>query len=102
MALGGIGGFNAHDAGVLKAAHDCRLHLDVITCTSGAVFWTYHYLTDPDGIAAEVQRQADSASAARAIPVALLGEPGIFTPAYAEYWKRWFSPWKGVSVNELL
>ena len=59
LALGGVGGFNAHDAGVLKAFADKGVVPDVITCTSGAIFWTYQFLTDPDGIPDEVRRQAD-------------------------------------------
>ena len=47
MALGGLGGFNAHDAGVLAAAHECGLEPDIITCTSGAIFWTHLFLTSP-------------------------------------------------------
>ena len=52
MALGGLGGFNAHDAGVLAAAHECGLEPDIITCTSGAIFWTDLFLTDPGAVRA--------------------------------------------------
>lgn len=102
MALGGIGGFNAHDAGVLAAAHACDLEPDVITCTSGAIFWTYQYLTNPEGIRAEVERQAEAVSGANALRVALMGDPGVFAPAYASYWTRWLSPPDGPPVRNLL
>ena len=83
MALGGLGGFNAHDAGVLAAAHECGLKPDIITCTSGAIFWTHLFLTNPGGIRAEVERQAQAVSGASALSVAALGYPGVFRPAYA-------------------
>ena len=92
MALGGIGGFNAHDAGVLAAAHECGVQPDIITCTSGAIFWTHQFLTNPDGIEAEVRRQAEAVSESNALLVAMLGDPGVFQPAYIPYWTRWLRP----------
>lgn len=91
MALGGVGGFNAHDAGVLAAAHECGLRPDIVTCTSGAIFWTHLFLTNPGGIREEVKRQANAVSGANALRVAVLGDPRVFRPAYASYWRRWFS-----------
>lgn len=44
VALGGLGGFNAHDAGVLAALLDHGLRPRAITCTSGAIYWVYRYL----------------------------------------------------------
>ena len=102
MALGGVGGFNDHDAGVLSAAHDCGLAPDIITCTSGALFWTHLYLTDPGSIRAEVERQAAAVSGATALQVAVLGDPGVFRPAYASYLARWFTPPSGPPVRALL
>jgi hypothetical protein len=102
LALGGIGGFNAHDAGVLAAAHECDLEPAVITCTSGAIFWTYQYLTNPEGIRAEVERQAQAVGGANALRVALTGDPGVFAPAYMSYWMRWMRPPDGPPVRDLL
>jgi predicted acylesterase/phospholipase RssA len=101
LALGGVGGFNAHDAGVLKAFADRGVAPDVITCTSGAIFWTYQYLTDPDGIPDEVRRQADRVRGSNAVWTAITGVPGVFSPAYAEYVRRWFTPWRRLSPREL-
>jgi hypothetical protein len=101
MALGGVGGFNAHDAGVLAAAHECELRPDIITCTSGAIFWTHLFLTNPGGIRDEVQRQADAVKGVNALQVAVLGYPGVFRPAYASYWARWFDPRWGPLVRGL-
>src|SRR5690242_11859008 len=80
MALGGVGGFNDHDAGVLSAAHDCGLAPDIITCTSGAIFWTHLYLTDPGSIRAEVERQAAAVNGATALQIAVLGTSCVTTP----------------------
>jgi hypothetical protein len=85
MALGGLGGFNAHDAGVLAAAHECGLEPDIITCTSGAIYWTDLFLTNPGAIRDEVEQQAEEVSGANAVQVAVLGDPGVFQPAYASY-----------------
>jgi hypothetical protein len=101
MALGGLGGFNFHDAGVLTAAHECGLEPDIITCTSGAIFWTHLFLTDPGGIRAEVEQQAEAVSGANAVQVAVLGDPGVFQPAYASWWERWLSPPSGPPVRDL-
>lgn len=102
MALGGVGGFNAHDAGVLSAAHECGLTPDIITCTSGAIFWTHLFLTDPDSIRAQVEQQAAEVNGATALQVAVLGDPGVFRPAYASYLARWFTPPSGPPVRALL
>ena len=102
MALGGLGGFNAHDAGVLAAAHECGLEPDIITCTSGAIFWTHLFLTSPGGIREEVERQAGAVSGANALQVAVLGDPGVFRPAYASWWARWFAPPSGPPLRDLL
>jgi hypothetical protein len=95
-------GFNAHDAGVLKAAYDLGVRPDVISCTSGAIFWTYLFLTNPEEIPAEVQRQADAVHGVNALSVATFGYPKIFAPATRQYWTRWMTPWNPFSVNEFL
>src|ERR1017187_3085661 len=102
MALGGLGGFNAHDAGVLAAAHECGLEPDIITCTSGAIFWTHLFLTSPGGLREGVERQAGAGSGANALKVAVLGAPGVFRPAYASWWARWFAPPSGPPLRDLL
>src|SRR5438874_2671442 len=101
LALGGIGGFNAHDAGVLRAAYDVGVRPDVISCTSGAIFWAHQFLTDPEGIPAEVERQAAAVQGANALAVAALGYPKIFAPAYRQYWARWMTPWNPFSLTDL-
>jgi hypothetical protein len=102
MALGGLGGFNAHDAGVLAAAHECGLEPDIITCTSGAIFWTDLFLTNPGAIRDQVVQQVEAVSGANAVEVAVLGDPGVFSPAYASWWERWFAPPSGPPLRDLL
>jgi len=102
VALGGLGGFNAHDAGVLAAAHECGLEPDIITCTSGAIFWTDLFLTDPGAIRDQVEQQVEAVSGANAVEVAVLGDPDVFQPAYASWWERWFSPPSGPPLRDLL
>jgi len=33
---------------------------------------------------------------------AVLGDPGVFSPAYASYWERWFAPPSGPPLRDLL
>jgi hypothetical protein len=102
VALGGLGGFNAHDAGVLAAAHECGLEPDIITCTSGAIFWTDLFLTNPGAIREQVVQQVEAVSGANAVEVAVLGDQGVFQPAYASWWERWFAPPAGPPLRDLL
>ena len=44
FALGGLAGNNAHGAGLLQAAIDCDIHPHMVTCTSGQIYWLFHYL----------------------------------------------------------
>jgi hypothetical protein len=101
LALGGVGGFNAHDAGVLKAFADAGVRPDVISCTSGAIFWVHRYLTDPAGIPDEVRRQADRVQGSNAVWTAITGVPGVFMPAVAEYARRWLTLRPPLSPREL-
>jgi hypothetical protein len=44
FALGGLGGNNAHGAGLLQAALDLNIKPQIISFTSGQVLWVYRYL----------------------------------------------------------
>ncbi len=44
FALGGLAGHNAHGAGFLHAALTRGIDPDVISCTSGQIYWVYQYL----------------------------------------------------------
>ncbi len=102
LAVGGLGGFNAHDAGVLEAAHDCGLEPDIITCTSGGMYWVHQYLTDPDAMEQKVSEQAAQTPGQSPLVTFVTGVPGINKAAYTEYWMRWTQPWKFFSRRELL
>jgi len=84
------------------AEHGCGLEPDIITCTSGAIFWTDLFLTNPGGIRDQVEQQVEAVSGANAVEVALLGDPGVFQPAYASLWERWFAPPSGPPLRDLL
>lgn len=44
FALGGLGGNNAHGAGLLQAALDTDTHPQLLSFTSGQIYWVYNYL----------------------------------------------------------
>jgi hypothetical protein len=44
FALGGLAGNNAFGAGFLQAALDCQIQPDLISCSSGQIFWSWKYL----------------------------------------------------------
>src|SRR4051812_8952853 len=48
FALGGLGGGNAFGAGFLAAARERRIRPSAISCTSGMIVWTAHFLAGDD------------------------------------------------------
>lgn len=44
FALGGLAGNNAHGAGFLQASLESGVRPDLISCTSGQIYWVYLYL----------------------------------------------------------
>jgi hypothetical protein len=44
FAVGGLGGNNAHSAGFLQAALDESVEPEMITCTTGQIYWVWRYL----------------------------------------------------------
>lgn len=56
FALGGLAGNNAHGAGLLQAAIDGDMHPDMITCTSGQIYWVFHYLRAQTNVAGNLQQ----------------------------------------------
>ncbi len=108
FALGGLGGFNAHGVGFLKAAQDQGLKPDLISCTSGQILWTAHYLAGED-IEAMINAQIDEANVfpkpfdwMNAFWIASKGDEGIFRPAYLENFMDMLKPMDQLSANELL
>ena len=49
FALGGLAGNNAFGAGFLQAAIDCNVKPDLISCSSGQIFWAWKYLKALEG-----------------------------------------------------
>ena len=92
MALGGLGGFNAHDAGVLAAAHGAASSQTSSPAPAGQSSGPTSSSANPGGIRAEVVQQAAAVRGANALEVAMLSVTtrGL-EQAYASYWRRWFA-----------
>lgn len=98
LALGGLGGSNAHGVGVLQAMRTLGLRPQVLSCTSGMIEWAARWLKGDD---LRMELEA-SIKAARAFPptmpvanwlkIVTQGLPGVFRPALQEYWQRWAQP----------
>jgi hypothetical protein len=88
FALAGLGGFNAHGAGFLTAARELNVAPDLITATSGQIIvlseWLQHH--DLKALLIDPRRPAGPLGT---FLTAVSGDPGIFRPAAAEYWRRW-------------
>jgi hypothetical protein len=97
FALGGLAGSNAHGVGFLAAAHECAVTPDIISCTSGMIYWVWRYLVDPRNFADEF---IDAIERAAPYPfrwqnlwhLAAFGVPGVFRPAGLEWWARMLKP----------
>ena len=95
FALGGLAGNNAHGAGVLQAALDCGLKPDLVSCTSGQIYWFSRYLEarpprHSEGalrrlLEEDVRRlHRTNVDVLDAAWVALVGRKGAFRPALIE------------------
>ncbi len=95
FALGGLAGNNAHGAGFLQAALKHGIDPDLISCTSGQIYWTYHYLQARRGnrdlrhlLEQDVRelRVTNNRNLDTAL-LAIWGKPGVFRLAYPEYFR---------------
>lgn len=93
FALGGLAGNNAHGAGLLQAAIDGNLHPFMITCTSGQIYWVFHYLRARTEVAGDMERllreeiEKTAPSGDANIDMALLaakGREGVFRLTYLQ------------------
>ena len=93
FALGGLGGNNAYGAGFLQAAMEKNVEPELISCTSGQIYWVYKYLTVKDGsenLREELEASINNTETTHnpdldlAI-LAVFGRRGIFEPAYPEF-----------------
>ncbi|NSL54434.1 hypothetical protein [Uliginosibacterium aquaticum] len=94
FALGGLGGGNAFGAGFLAAAQERHVRPAVISCTSGMIVWTAHFLAGHDLREKLREQLAEMPKAAESAPfgnqwMLAKGLPGVFRPAMPEYWERW-------------
>ncbi|HSD36209.1 MAG TPA: hypothetical protein VLC92_01805 [Rhodocyclaceae bacterium] len=94
FALGGLGGGNAFGAGFLAAARERRVRPSAISCTSGMIVWTAHFLAGDDLREKLREHLAEMPKAPESVPfgnqwVLAKGLPGVFRPAMQEYWERW-------------
>ncbi|GAA5172648.1 hypothetical protein [Viridibacterium curvum] len=104
FALGGLGGGNAFGAGFLAAARERNIRPHAITCTSGMIVWTAHFLAGDDLRDKLRQHIAEMPKAPESLPfgnqmMLAKGLPGVFRPATQEYWERWsfLSPFSSLS-----
>ena len=48
FALGGLAGANAHGMGFLSAARKLGVEPDIVSCTSGMIYWYWRWLEGDD------------------------------------------------------
>jgi hypothetical protein len=95
FALGGLAGANAHGMGFLQAARKLGVEPDLVSCTSGMIYWFWRWLEKKD-LEAEL-KAAIAAAAPFPIPAVnwwytlTQGLAGVFRPAQQEFWRRLFS-----------
>jgi hypothetical protein len=102
FALGGLSGNNAHGAGFLHAALTTGVAPEVISCTSGQIYWVYRYLRyRKDGKETLRQHPQDQIRDTRPIHnreldwlyLLAFGKPGHLRPAYQEFWLDLLENW---------
>ena len=95
FALGGLAGNNAHGAGFLQAAIDAGVKPQMISCTSGQIFWTWRYLQarqttrKDDALLRQLTDDIEKTAPFRSkdldlIKLALFGKPGMMRLAWQE------------------
>jgi hypothetical protein len=106
FALGGLAGANAHGIGFLQAARDLGVEPDIVSCTSGMIYWFWRWLEGKD-LGAELRA---AIAAAEPFPFAAInwwyvltqGLAGVFRPASQEFWQRLFRLPMAGSADEVL
>ena len=95
FALGGLAGANAHGMGFLQAARRLGIEPDIVSCTSGMIYWYWRWLEGGD-LEAELSK---AIAEAEPFPIPAVnfwytmsqGLAGVFRPAAEEFWRRLFS-----------
>ena len=98
FAFGGLAGFNAHNAGVLQAMLDTGLEADVITCTSGAIWWVAQYLQRKN-LQELMKEQANAMKGVSGLTLPFTGLPGVFRPAIEHYFARFWEPLPAAAMS---
>lgn len=92
FALGGLAGNNAHGAGFLQAAMDLDLMPELISCTSGQIYWVHKYLKERESnkdLRAILATDIDESTPFKnksldLMAMAIFGKGDVFKPAYLE------------------
>lgn len=97
FAMGGLGGNNAFGAGFLQAALDKKIKPELITCTSGQIWWVYQYIKaigqhtlPPDYLRKELENFIKSTEPFgqhdwNLLYMGLHGKPGMMRTAFPEF-----------------
>jgi hypothetical protein len=100
FALAGLGGFNAHGAGFLQAARKWNVKPELVTATSGQILVVADWLANkPDLRASVILPERDRGPLAQ-LRMLLLGDPGVFQPAYPQALAR-LASWPNFNENPL-
>lgn len=107
FALGGLAGNNAHGAGFLQAAIDSSLNPDLISCTSGQIYWVYKYLKEKEGkkdlktvLASDIEEATPfKNNILDLMTMALFGKGDVFKPAYLEYFSDYTENLKRLAIK---
>lgn len=92
FALGGLAGNNAHGAGFLQAAMDLDLNPDIISCTSGQIYWVHQYLKEKKGhrdLRPILEKDIDESKPFKIntldlMKLAFFGKGDVFKPAFQD------------------
>lgn len=108
LALGGLGGSNAHGVGVLQAMRSLEVRPRALSCTSGMIEWTARWLRGED-LRAELEAAiskakpySDKYPIANWAHILSIGLPGVFRAAVPERLLRWMLPFNPVDTTAWL
>lgn len=90
VALGGLGGFNNHGAGVLQALRTLELKPQLITATSGQIIVLAEWLRGRD-LSTLFSHSNEIGGPLGTIQTLTRGIPGVFRPALMENVLKWVS-----------
>lgn len=109
FALGGLAGNNAHGAGFLQAAIDMNVQPDLVSCTSGQIYWVYKYLKEREGkkdLRSILSTDIDESTPFKnntldLMAMAFFGKGDVFKPAYLEYFADYAENLKSLAIKAM-